>query len=407
MAEPTSAYSFDDLTLEVAEKLSVATYGAGGDEAAQLPTDAHDLALCRKHVNNGIRMFIADSPPNGWRWMRPILEVTYWAPLGVGSGITITGTHDTGTTTVTASTAAFFATMETKTLSVFSDFDVTAVSTSSKTFTVAEDASALSDGDSIRITGSTGNDDTYTVASTSGSGPTVITADETIPSSTADGSVLITVGDFVIDAFVSSTVITLVGDQSWTGSKIFEIKSNATFTLPKTFGGQYTGELTFKAGTNVAAAVIWTSEYELRKLRENVSVESGDPRLAAVRLVSSTSRRWELMLYPKPDETDTVLFPYDLYFDSLTTGTDLHPAGYAFDEAIKAACFAAMERDSTDMFAGLFDYYKKDALLSALKIDARSAPKRLGYNGNSNLRRRNLRDFREYVQRPTITYNTP
>jgi hypothetical protein len=64
---------------------------------------------------------------------------------------------------------------------------VTAVNTSTPSFTVAEDKSGLSANDFIEIRDSTGNDRSYTVASTSGTGPTVITVNETIPSAVADG----------------------------------------------------------------------------------------------------------------------------------------------------------------------------------------------------------------------------
>jgi len=70
-------------------------------------------------------------------------------------------------------------------------YAITAVDTAAKTFTVAEDLSALSDGDYIEVRGSTGNDGSYTVASDAGSGPTVITVDNTIPDATVDGNILV------------------------------------------------------------------------------------------------------------------------------------------------------------------------------------------------------------------------
>jgi hypothetical protein len=70
-------------------------------------------------------------------------------------------------------------------------YSVTAVDTGAKTFTVAEDLSSLTAGDFIEIRDSTGNDKSYTVASDSGTGPTVITVNETIPDATADGVVIV------------------------------------------------------------------------------------------------------------------------------------------------------------------------------------------------------------------------
>ncbi len=44
-ANPTGAMTFQDRIIEVAIKLGVAYYGSAGDEAAQVPTDAHDLSM--------------------------------------------------------------------------------------------------------------------------------------------------------------------------------------------------------------------------------------------------------------------------------------------------------------------------------------------------------------------------
>lgn len=67
--------------------------------------------------------------------------------------------------------------------------NITAVNTTGETFTVAEDKSSLASGDVILVAGSTGNDGYYTVASTSGTGPTVITVNEDVTDATADGTI--------------------------------------------------------------------------------------------------------------------------------------------------------------------------------------------------------------------------
>ncbi|KKM74657.1 hypothetical protein LCGC14_1398200, partial [marine sediment metagenome] len=59
---------------------------------------------------------------------------------------------------------------------------------------------------------------------------------------------------------------------------------------------------------------------------------------------------------------------------------NLHPAGHQFDDTIEAACLARTEMESQDEHFDTFwtDYYHKKALLNAFKIDARSAPRKLG-----------------------------
>lgn len=79
MAEPTGGLTFQDLIIRVAEYLGVADYSGG---AAAVPTDAHDLELCKRMVNDGIRLFIQESvhPMTGrpfqWRWMRKLYSLT-------------------------------------------------------------------------------------------------------------------------------------------------------------------------------------------------------------------------------------------------------------------------------------------------------------------------------------------
>ncbi len=67
--------------------------------------------------------------------------------------------------------------------------NITAATPGTPSFTVAEDWSERAAGDYILVAGSTANDGFYTIASTSGSGPTVITVNEVVADNTADGTV--------------------------------------------------------------------------------------------------------------------------------------------------------------------------------------------------------------------------
>jgi hypothetical protein len=74
VAEPTGGLTFRELVVRVAEYLGVAYYGSDGTSEAQVPTDGHDLGLCKRLVNDGIRMFINDH--HDWRWMRKLHTLT-------------------------------------------------------------------------------------------------------------------------------------------------------------------------------------------------------------------------------------------------------------------------------------------------------------------------------------------
>lgn len=122
MAEPTSTLTFEDLILHIAEKLGMASYGSTGTSVAAIPTNAQDLALCKRLANNAVRMFVHDAPkPNGWRWTRPVASAVLWADIDEDTTNKIssaTYNASASNTTLVIPTAAFYPTMELKTLAV-------------------------------------------------------------------------------------------------------------------------------------------------------------------------------------------------------------------------------------------------------------------------------------------------
>lgn len=340
MAEPTSILTFQDLIIEVARKIGVASYGATGDGVVAIPTDARDLDDCKRHVNNGIRMFINDGPrPNGWRWLNPVATLTIWGNQGVSATKTVTGGPFTGGTTVlTANVDSFYPTME------FKD---------------------------IVITG---------------------------------------VGTFNIESYTSATQVTVTGDASTASSATWSMTADGNYVLPQTFGGQYTGEITYGPDTNQGIDIRWQSETMVRQWREDVTDETGDPYWAAVRpmTIGSPRRRWELLVYPKPDEVMILKFPYTLHFNSLVNLTDVPPSPIGHDEAVKAACLAVAEKDVEGMQGPDWEYYTTSALPASHRIDALSAPKRLGYFGNpTGGPTGSIHDFRRnWYDRPPVGFNT-
>ena len=63
-------------------------------------------------------------------------------------------------------------------------------------------------------------------------------------------------------------------------------------------------------------------------------------------------------------------------------GNNLHPAGFRFDDVILTACLARAEMEIEDLAAGWTALYKGEKLIEAKQLDARSAPRKLGYFGN-------------------------
>ncbi len=400
-AEPSNARTMSDLMLRVAEKLGIAEYRSTGQ--LHIPIDQYNFNLCKRYINNGISMFMADSPPKGWRWMRRFMSVTF--------ATRVTGVVDSASTTtmVDAILTATYATNEDLTgwyvyiltgTGIGSYARITSYTAASGTCGITEWLD--SDGNATGTTPAA--DDTYAITS--------------VPTDAAD---------------------------------------NAKYILPANFSGSADGVIQYAAGSNRSTPIDWCDEAEIRT-RRTPSIIGGPPRKAAivpyqpVDETLSQTRLWVLFVDPRPISADTVEFPYTLYFDSMkmesgiatagndTTLTDnlrteaadyfvgwtitivdgvnvgksrtvtgytaagqftfatmttnntitsqyiveppnnLHPAGHQHDDTIEAACLSRTEMESQDEHFDTFwtDYYHKKALPNAYKIDQRSAPRKLG-----------------------------
>ena len=60
MAEPTGAKTIGDLVKEVAEFMGIAYHGAGGNEAAMVPIDEHDLENAWRKTDILIKLLHCD-----------------------------------------------------------------------------------------------------------------------------------------------------------------------------------------------------------------------------------------------------------------------------------------------------------------------------------------------------------
>jgi hypothetical protein len=404
MAESTSNYSFYDLILRVALAAGVAYCGNSGDERASIPIDVHALDCCKRAGNDGIKMFIADAPETGWRWMNRIMSVT----LGT---VETTGTVDSGdaTSLIDATLADTYDTDDD--LNGYYVYDQT-----------QEIYACITD-----YTGATGD----------------ITVAEWLDYNDDASSLTPAAGD----AFSVTDVKTVNGEKT-------------RYPLDQDFMGEYSGKITYAADSNRGHIISWCHPNQIRTKWESVVTDS-HPTQAAVR--PWRNRRWELIVNPSPTSGDTIEFPYKVGFDELRleagiataaaatsitigglanlyaddyfnnwigyimagtgrssyatiidyTGTsgkfdvadwlkasgaadgvdpvanssayfepvaNKHPAGMQFDSAILSACLAAAETEFEGLqldYSPMEKYLKKD-LPAAYRIDARSAPKKLG-----------------------------
>ena len=416
MAEPTSALSLYDLILRVAREAGIAYYGSSGNEPAMIPVDYHDFELCKRIVNDGIRMFIADAPLKGWRWMRRIMSVTL-------TSVRTTGTVDS----IPTSNQLTDATLET---------------------TYAANAD-LDDYWCYILTG-TGAGSYAQITNYVASGGTITVADW-------------------LDQYGNPGGTDPVADDTFAITPVETVGGNITrYVLPENFGGEVDGPIHYEANSNHGTQIEWCGESSIRA-RQAVDTLTGYPKRAAIRSLEYKSnsfgprRRFELILDKEPSTSEVVEFPYTLSFDELRmvaglatggsgttlvdssfanyypldyfkddwkcyvisgtgrnargvvtgfTGTsftvavadwlaiddstasatdatdgdayylepraNLHPAGLRFDQAILAACLAQAEIDEEDVTAGFVEKYVKKALPMAHRIDMRAAPRKLG-----------------------------
>jgi len=401
MAEPTSAYTVQDLILRVAKAAGVAYYGSSGTGIAAVPVDEHDLERCLDCVNDGIKMFISSAPKNGWRWMQRLQEITFGT-------VQTTGTCDS-----------------------------------------AGDATSLIDS-SLASTYDTDDEIVgYYVYDTTQEIYAAVTA---YTAATGD----ITVSEW-LDYDDNSSSLTPASGDSYSITDVQTVDGDkARYPLNQDFFGEVCGDITYVPDSS-RVRIYWVGEDHIRRLQE-VTVLDSYPNMAAVR--PWQNRRWELVVNPSPNSADTVTFHYkkgfaamqavtgeasagdatsitcsdiadlypDNYFNGWTVyiiggtgrksyaevtdydggtgaftvadwlsvdgsagGTDpdatseffvtdgtRHPAGQQFDEAILSACLAKAELEFEDLQVGYMQKFLQVDLPRAWDIDARSAPKKLG-----------------------------
>jgi hypothetical protein len=160
--------------------------------------------------------------------------------------------------------------------------------------------------------------------------------------------------------------------------------------------------------------VVW-SEVEvtnvarlLSKRQGGLSTYTGRPELVAVQVIPSTGEtptRYTLMVFPTPDQTYTLTFPYTSNPYQLTSTQPYPMGGQPHAETLRTACLAAAEQTLNDE-RGLQYAEFMERLAASVHLDRQAnGPKSLGYNGdrsssNANLSR--LRGFNHVTYMGTL-----
>jgi hypothetical protein len=318
--EPTSALTFGDLILEVAREMGVAYYGAAGDEEIQIPINAPDLAECERHVNNGLRMFFADAPETGWRFLRPIATVDLWASDVTAAAITATAVTDSGRTVMTVTGASPLSeSMEFKMVTVTDLTNQVMITKVLSTTTCEINLNGESDFSAKTF---------------------AITAN----------------GRYTLPPYFAGVT---------TGPPTYVADSDVGVGL--SWANETEIRRWRESSDDSTGNPIWLA------VRPMYTDGLGN------RLMS---RRWELLAYPTPSEDEVIEFPFEFHFDKMVDHLESPPVPFSHDECLKAACLAVIERDVYDRPGRHWANYHEKALPKSVVIDRRSAPRRLGYFGN-------------------------
>ena len=399
--EPTSALTMQEMCTKIAKEAGTAYRGTDGAARSMLPIDKDALQDVKDVINDGIRSFISDSPPQGWQWRKRILSVATCGPAVEG----IVDSVDTLDTVVASLEADYPA-----------DDDLNG----------------------------------YWIYVTSGVG---IGSYAQITDYTATGGI-VTVAGWLDDNGSPGGVSPGAGS-GISITKYETINGDVgRYPLPEYFGGEVNGVPSYQKNSSNCGELRWVTESDIRRLRQ-MSVSTGDAYLLAIRQYEpdsglSPKRRFELLVYPDPVDDAVIEFPYSVAFNKLdiesgvassvtagsyiladstrdeaddyfngwkltiisgtgntqsalvedyvaatgsftfTVGTwfatapdttsvyivepvnNLHPAGQKFDQTVLSACMAKAEQKFENIQAGHVEEYLQKDLPQAWKADGRT-----------------------------------
>lgn len=328
MAEPDRALTMSDLVLRVADKLGIAEYTSTG--LIHVPTDQFNLNLCKRYVNNGIRMFMADAPRKGWRWMRRLMTVTFDAE---GDG-------------------------------------ADNIDNDAARYKLAENFGGTVDGP-IKYDANTAV------------GTRIEWCDESVIRARRSLSVNTGIPSLAAIRPYQPTSETLMSTRQW--EMIVDPTPGSAYVVKFPYTLHF-DQMDMEGGTADGA-------YSATTFADSVARKDNEANDYFVGWVIRVIAGAGVGEYATVDDfirnTGTFLFNAGLSSGTTPDATtkyivepaaNFHPAGHQFDDAIEAACLARTEMESQDEHFDTFwtDYYHKKALRNAFAVDQRSAPRKLG-----------------------------
>lgn len=331
------------MIIRVAEFLGIASYAGG---AAAIPTDAHDLDLCKRLINDGYRRFIGSNPDGLWNFLQP-------------------------TTTITLSTAT----------------TGTADSSSNNTLVDAAriESTDVFAGKVIRITAGTGIGQYRTITSFTPATDTIlVSVNWTInPDTTSEYQ--------IVDS-------SCVEGENW------------RYKMADGFYGVLLSGLTFAAGTGIPPLMmVGENSIRNMRVAGDFTGDPRYGALRVLPITPTASvPQWELLVHPTPSSALVITARVQLFPDKLSSNGDKHICGFQHDEAVMASAMASAELQRDDQI-GNHEASFQSALMRSLAIDRKASPRNLGdYGDRSDDRIIGYRPYTgvdSYTQRSGSVFN--
>ena len=211
-----------------------------------------------------------------------------------------------------------------------------------------------------------------------------------------------TVGDRTITAYTSGTSVTV--DSAVTASaKAITMTADGTYRLPDDFGSMFSTQIMFAVGDDDERFIDLTSEHLVVAARQRDD-GTGRPTIAGLRplsLPSGSGQRFDLCVYPVPDDDYSVSFRYNVHPDALTASQYPY-GGMRYAEAMRLFCEAAAEEKFRNYTRAKRDECDR-VLAQAIQQDIQTnRSERLGVSAERRYRRTTARAPGEWVVGATV-----
>jgi hypothetical protein len=422
MSEPTSSLSFYDLILRVAEAAGMAYYGSDGQGSACVPIDKYNFDKCKRIVNDGIRLFISRAPENGWKWRKRLASITFpeWtsgtATGGTGQTLVdttrteaehyfntwilyiVSGTGAGETATVTNFTATTFnldGTVNVGATFTFSALSGTSTPDTTSVYKVFDSISAIINYDVSKylMPEDFGGEVTGQInyAQETNHGTIEWTTYEKIRKSREDN---LDTGDPDCAAYFPYQPTSQVLGSSRRWGLIVDPEPDRVATVEFPYIAAFDD---MRMASGIATAGSSTS------LTDTTRTEADNHFNGWIlTIIAGTGVGESFTITDYVKSTGVFTFVAGVSTPTTTSAyivqpsANLHPAGFMFDEVIRCACMAELERQIADVIDGALEYFMKVAIPDAHRIDKGSAPRTVGNMNGRIVRTRNWND---------VTYN--